>query len=325
MTWMFAAEEGGSNVLRIPLFEFFIGLAAFFIVFGVLAKFALPVIKKTLEDRARMRSKAGSSVPKRRRPRLNAPGGVPGADGRCPCRGRGDPQAQTEAERAGVMEEARKAAEVQAAQIAANATSQIEAEKAKALAESASSPWAVSPPTSLGRIVGESMTDDARAAEWSTASSPNSNKRQAERRAELMIGASRTSMAALREAVNALRRRRGVWPWPPTVESCWRSRRCSAGSARCGRPWPTRRWCRCETGCSAACSREGRAAALDLIAETVDLRWSTDRDMVDGHGRGRCRALLMSAEKEGRLDWVEGGDLPLRPDRSSPTRTCRWP
>ena len=52
MTWMLAAEEGGSNVLRIPMFEFVIGLAAFFIVFGVLAKVALPKIKQTLEERA---------------------------------------------------------------------------------------------------------------------------------------------------------------------------------------------------------------------------------------------------------------------------------
>jgi len=70
---------------------------------------------------------------------------------------------QAEAERATVMEEARKAAEAQAQQIAANATAQIEAEKAKALAELRRSMGGVA--TDLaGRIVGESMTDDARAA-----------------------------------------------------------------------------------------------------------------------------------------------------------------
>ena len=162
MTWLLAAEEGGSNVLRIPLFEFFISLAAFFIVFGVLAKFALPVIKKTLEDRADAieggikRAEEAQAEAQRTLEEYQEQMAAARAEV-------AEIRAQTEAERAGVMEEARKAAEVQAAQIAANATSQIEAEKAKALAELRKSMGGVA--TDLaGRIVGESMTDDARAA-----------------------------------------------------------------------------------------------------------------------------------------------------------------
>ena len=141
MTWMLAAEEGGSNVLRIPMFEFVIGLVAFFIVFGVLAKVALPKIKQTLEERADA-----------------IEGGIKRAE-----------EAQAEAQRTleqyqEQMAAARaEAAETQAQQIAANATAQIEAEKAKALAELRKSMGGVA--TDLaGRIVGESMTDDARAA-----------------------------------------------------------------------------------------------------------------------------------------------------------------
>jgi F-type H+-transporting ATPase subunit delta len=47
------------------------------------------------------------------------------------------------------------------------------------------------------------------------------------------------------------------------------------------------------------------AGALDLIAETVALRWSTDRDMVDAMDEAGASLLLMAAEKQGRLDRVE--------------------
>ena len=43
MTWMLAAEEGGSNVLRIPMFEFVIGLVAFFIVHIIMVLAAGPL------------------------------------------------------------------------------------------------------------------------------------------------------------------------------------------------------------------------------------------------------------------------------------------
>lgn len=46
-------------------------------------------------------------------------------------------------------------------------------------------------------------------------------------------------------------------------------------------------------------------SALDLIAETVSQRWSSDRDMVDAMAEAGQSLLLMAAEKEGRLDRVE--------------------
>jgi F-type H+-transporting ATPase subunit delta len=47
------------------------------------------------------------------------------------------------------------------------------------------------------------------------------------------------------------------------------------------------------------------AQALDIIAETVSSRWSNDRDLVDAMDEAGQSLLLMSAEKEGRLDRVE--------------------
>jgi F-type H+-transporting ATPase subunit delta len=46
-------------------------------------------------------------------------------------------------------------------------------------------------------------------------------------------------------------------------------------------------------------------SALDLVADTVNQRWSNDRDMVDAMDEAGQSLLLMSAEKDGRLDRVE--------------------
>jgi F-type H+-transporting ATPase subunit b len=49
LTTLLGAEGGG--VLAIPTYELIIGLVAFFIVFGALAKFALPKVKVILDER----------------------------------------------------------------------------------------------------------------------------------------------------------------------------------------------------------------------------------------------------------------------------------
>ena len=53
MNWILAAEgaEGGSNVLLPPTYELVIGTIAFLVIFFALSKFALPNIRKTLEQR----------------------------------------------------------------------------------------------------------------------------------------------------------------------------------------------------------------------------------------------------------------------------------
>ena len=56
------------SVLAVPIDELIVGIFAFIIVFGVLAKVALPKIKATLEARTDA-IEVGSRVPRPRRPR----------------------------------------------------------------------------------------------------------------------------------------------------------------------------------------------------------------------------------------------------------------
>lgn len=160
MTQLLAAE-GGANVLGVPLFEFVIGLLAFGIVFFVLAKFALPGIKQTLADREdaieggikraeQVQAQAQATLDEYQEQMAAARAEM------------SELRQQADAERVAILDDARRDAERQAAQIAANATAQIEAEKSKALTELRRTVGATA--TDLAsRIVGASMTDDERA------------------------------------------------------------------------------------------------------------------------------------------------------------------
>ena len=231
------------------------------------------------------------------------------------------------------MEEARKAAEVQAAQIAANATAQIEAEKAKALSELRKSMGGVA--TDLaGRIVGESMTDDARAAGRGRPLHRRARTGEPERRAELMIGASRTSLAALREAVNARFDSADAAALAADGQSIL-SFAALLGHERtlrqtAGRP-----------GLDAGAKRgllqrlldgQGRAPAPSTSSSrSSSTRWSTDRDMVDAMDEAGAEPVA-DVRGEGRPARPgRGGDLPLRPDHRLQPRpadgadaTPRW-
>ncbi len=122
-----------------------------------------------------------------------------------------------------------------------------------------------------------------------------------------MIGASRTSLAALREAVNA----RFDSADAAGLAADGQSILSFAGLLGRER---TLRQTLADPAMVAGAKRgllqrllEGRvgAGAFDLIAETADRRWSTDRDMVDAMDEAGASLLLMSAEKDGRLDRVE--------------------
>lgn len=161
MTWLLAAEEGGGNVLRIPMFEFVLGLVAFLIVFGILAKVALPKISTLLDERAdqieggikraeQAQAEAAQTLEQYKEQMTAARGEISVL------------KQQAEAERAQLLQEARRDAEAQTAAITASATAAIEAEKAKVLTELRRSVGGAA--TDLaGKIVGESLTDDARA------------------------------------------------------------------------------------------------------------------------------------------------------------------
>lgn len=155
-----ANEGSGPNVLGLPLDELIIGLIAFAVVYFLLAKFAFPNIKKTLEERT------------------NAiEGGIARAD-----EAQAEAQRTLEAYRAQLAEarheasrlreeareqgvaiiaEMREQAQAEAARITATAKAAIEADRAQALVQLRSEVGRIAVDLA-GRVVGESLEDDAR-------------------------------------------------------------------------------------------------------------------------------------------------------------------
>ena len=122
-----------------------------------------------------------------------------------------------------------------------------------------------------------------------------------------MIGASRTSQAALREAVNARFDGADATALAADGQSIL-SFTTLLGQER------TLRQTLADPALAAAAEREllrslldGKVGdgALGLIVETATRRWSTDRDMLDAMHEAGASLLLMSAEKQGRIDRVE--------------------
>lgn len=122
-----------------------------------------------------------------------------------------------------------------------------------------------------------------------------------------MIGASRTSMAALREAVDA----RFDGADAAALAADGHSVLSFAGLLGRER---TLRQTLADPAMGVDVKRgllqrllagKIEGSAFDLIVETVGHRWSTDRDMVDAMDETGQSLLLMSAEKAGRLDRVE--------------------
>jgi F-type H+-transporting ATPase subunit b len=156
-----AAEADSPNVLRVPLDELIIGTVAFLLVFFVLAKFAFPAINRTLIaradaiegglKRAEQSQAQAADLLDQYKAQL--------AEARTEA---ANIRAAAQAERTALIEAARSEADAKAADIVARANAQVDNEKAQAM-------------TSLRRdvsdlairlaskVVGESLTDDARA------------------------------------------------------------------------------------------------------------------------------------------------------------------
>lgn len=122
-----------------------------------------------------------------------------------------------------------------------------------------------------------------------------------------MIGASRTSLAALRESVNTRFDAADAAALAADGQSLL------SFSSLLGRE-RTLRQTLADPAMGANAKRglldrllgsRVSATALDLISETVSQRWSSDRDMADAMDEAGQSLLLMAAEKEGRLDRVE--------------------
>lgn len=160
VTQLLAAESGGNNVLKIPLYEFIIGLVAFFIIFGVLAKFALPKVKAILAEReeaiaggirkAEEAQAESAELKKQLEAELEAAR-----------QQAAEIRTQAQADKAQIIEEARQQAQVAAKQVTDQAQVAIEADRSKAMSDLRTSVGAIAVDLA-GRIVGESLTDDQR-------------------------------------------------------------------------------------------------------------------------------------------------------------------
>jgi F-type H+-transporting ATPase subunit b len=155
------AAEGGTNVLAVPLDELIIGLIAFLIVFAALSKLALPGIRKALEERtaaieggiarAEQREAEAQAMYDRYQAQL--------AEARTEA---AQIRAQAQADKLAMIEEARTEAAEAAAAVTARADAAITAERASTVASLRREVGTLA--VSLaGKVVGESLEDDARA------------------------------------------------------------------------------------------------------------------------------------------------------------------
>lgn len=158
---LFAAEEAGTtNVLAVPLDELIIGTIAFLIVFWLLAKLALPAIRKTLAERTdtieggikraeEMQAEAQRTLEQYRAQLAQAREEA------------AQIRAQAQAERAAMIEEARNEARAAAAQVTAQAEAALAVERQQATTQLTRQVGDVA--VSLAsKVVGQSLTDDAR-------------------------------------------------------------------------------------------------------------------------------------------------------------------
>jgi len=153
------AEEMPS-VLAVPIDELIIGIIAFLIVFGGLAKFALPNIKKTLAERtdaieggieraAKAEAEASALAEQYREQLAAAREEAAGI------------RTQAQADRSAMIEEARSEARAAAQTVTAQAEAQIAADRSQATAALTRQIGELAVDLA-GKVVGQSLTDDAR-------------------------------------------------------------------------------------------------------------------------------------------------------------------
>ena len=155
------AAGGETNILRLPIYELVIGTLAFGIVFFALAKFAFPAISKTLDERAdaiegglaraeNSQAEAAAMLEQYRAQLADARGEAATI------------RAEAQAEKAAMIESARGEAATAAASVTERAQAQIEAERSQAMASLRRDVSELAL-TLAGKVVGEALTDDARA------------------------------------------------------------------------------------------------------------------------------------------------------------------
>ena len=148
------------SVLAVPIDELIIGIIAFLIVFGVLAKLALPSIKKLLDERADLieggiqradeAQAQAQAILEEYRAQLASAREEASAI-----------RTQAQADRTAIIEEARNEARAAAAAVTTAAEAQINAERAQATASLTRQVGELAVGLA-GKVVGTSLTDDAR-------------------------------------------------------------------------------------------------------------------------------------------------------------------
>jgi F-type H+-transporting ATPase subunit b len=162
-TAVLAAGEGAEempSVLAVPIDELIIGIIAFLVVFGGLAKVALPSIKRTLDERtsaieggierASAAETEANALLEQYRAQL--------------AQAREEASAirtQAQAERSAMIEEARNEARQAALAVNAAAEAQLAADRSQATAALTRQIGELAV-TLAGKVVGQSLTDDAR-------------------------------------------------------------------------------------------------------------------------------------------------------------------
>ena len=155
-----AEGEEMPSVLAVPIDELIIGIIAFIIVFGGLAKIALPGIKKTLEERtnaieggieraANAEAEAKALAEEYRAQLAQAREEASAI------------RTQAQADRTALIEEARNEARQAALQVTANAEAQLAADRSQATAALTRQVGELAVGLA-SKVVGQSLTDDAR-------------------------------------------------------------------------------------------------------------------------------------------------------------------
>ena len=157
-----SGSEGGEvNVLALPLYEIIIGSVAFAIVFGVFAKFVLPKISKALEERAdqieggieraeKAQAEAKAALAHYQEQLANANGEA------------AQIRTSAQAEGKSIVDAAKADAATQAKAMLDRAELSVSAERASAMSSLQRDVGALALELA-GRIVGENLSDDARA------------------------------------------------------------------------------------------------------------------------------------------------------------------
>ena len=155
-----SSEEAPPSVLAVPIDELIIGIIAFLIVFGGLAKFALPSIKKTLEERTNA-IEGGIERAAKAEAEANALAEQYKAQLASAREEAAAIRTQAQADRTAIIEEARTEARAAAAVVTAAGEAQLAADRSQATSQLTRQVGELAV-TLAGKVVGQSLTDDAR-------------------------------------------------------------------------------------------------------------------------------------------------------------------